>query len=552
MLKTATRLLLPLLLLPASPAGAAGLSSDDLADLLYSNQFTFDHDGVPMVNIGLMDGQKQVQFMAPGGLVFSSDIEGGTSMATPKERVWTARVKGGKPARLRYWAVAEQIRPSVPEKVAAAVALWQARGFPEATAFELGAVFGFQGEVFDNRYSVIGVGGQETPAAAEEVARDLYARHQVPISLHEEVVRPPEGHVVVEDQQSELVIDSNRVLVAVPADHLTFRVFRVEQGQGTRWHTFRDRTYRGALILAVDRQGLLAVANQVDAERLLAGLVPAETYADAPPEALKAQAIAARGILLSKLGTRHFADPYLLCSQVHCQVYSGVEREDPRTTRAVAATRGELLFSPQGLVDTVYHACSGGHTADNETVWTNLPDPALRGRADLRSGAAVVAGPDDAATRRFLTQPPADAFAALSSRGKGHFRWKVELAAARIDELVRASHPEVGQVQDLRVTERASCGRAIRLEILGTRGRVTVHRELPIRQLLGGLKSGLFVIDVTRGPDGRPTSYLFTGGGFGHGVGMCQVGAIGRAEAGQDYRTILGHYYNGAEVRKIY
>jgi len=542
-----------LLLVAAAPAHAGRLCGDDLADLLYSNQFGFDADGIPIVNIGLMSGRTRARFTASGGLTFWSDTEGGSTFATPGGKVWTASVEDGRRAKLRYWAVAERVVGSDLRAVAGALSRWRERGFADATPFELGAVFGFRGQVFDNRSSLIGVGGMESRADARKLAERLHGEHGVPVALHEEMTRPPSGRIVVHDQTRALKIRSPRVLMATPDGAGTFRVLRVEHGRGTRWHGFQDRTYRGALYLAVGRDGKLVVGNQVNAEELLAGLVPAEIFPDSPPAALKAQAVAARGIVLSKLGTRHLADPFLLCSQVHCQVYSGAQREHPACSDAVAATRGEVMLGAAGrLVDTVYHASSGGHTADNDTVWPGLPDSHLRGHADSSTGVKLRPGPDEEATRAFIVAPPSGAFSATASRGKKHYRWEVELSAARVDELVAKRFPAVGRVLELQVVRRGHSGRIKQLDVVGSAGSATVHWELPVRRLLGGLKSGLFVVDVARDRRRRPRRFTFRGAGFGHGVGMCQIGAIGRAEAGQDYRTILEHYYHGARVQRIY
>lgn len=542
-----------MLLAVSAPARAGRLCGDDLSDLLYSNQFGFDPGGIPIVNIGLMSSQDKARFTADGGLLFWSDTEGGSTFTTPGSKVWTATVEEGRPAELRYWAVADRVVGSELREVAAALERWRGRGFADATPFELGAIFGFRGQVFDNRSSLVCVGGAATRAEAAALAERLHGEHGVPVAVHEEMRRPPGGRIVVSDQTGALRIQSPRVLMATPQLEGTFRVLRVEHGLGTRWHGFQDRTYRGALFLAVGRDGRLVVGNQVNAEELLAGLVPAEIFPDSPPAALRAQAVAARGIVLSKLGTRHLADPFLLCSQVHCQVYSGAQREQPACTKAVHDTRGEVLLGADGrLVDTVYHSSSGGHTADNDTVWPGLPDPRLRGRPDTASGAPIVAGPDAARTRAFLLAPPGDAYAATASRGRAHFRWEVEIPAARMDELVARQLPDVGRVLELQVARRGRSGRVQQLDVIGSGGRASVHWELPVRRLLGGLKSGLFVVDVARDGEGRPRRFTFHGGGFGHGVGMCQIGAIGRAEAGQDYRTILEHYYDGARVQRIY
>src|SRR5205085_1056958 len=170
-------------------------------------------------------------------------------------------------------------------------------------------------------------------------------------------------------------------------------------------------SYFGRVYVTLDRKGSIAVVNAVPEDRLLAGLVPAEIFPGAPDEALKAQAVAARGELLSKIGTRHIGDPFRLCSQTHCQVYSGAGKETPRTTAAVAATRGEVLFTTDGhdLVDTVYSASCGGHTENNENVWPDMPPyPTLRGRRDGNGGAGdpYAAGVNAENVARFIAEPP--------------------------------------------------------------------------------------------------------------------------------------------------
>src|SRR6185295_11283512 len=148
-----------------------------------------------------------------------------------------------------------------------------------------------------------------------------------------------------------------------------------------------DRRYWGAVYVTLDRDGALVVANAVGEDRLLAGLVPAEMYADAPAAALEAQAIAARTELLQKIGRRNLTDPFLLCSSQQCQVYAGAGKEDARTTRAVEATRGiVLLRDGGGLVDVRYSASCGGRGEDNDAIWGGEPDPSLRGRVDSAGG----------------------------------------------------------------------------------------------------------------------------------------------------------------------
>ena len=305
-----------------------------------------------------------------------------------------------------------------------------------------------------------------------------------------------------------------------------------------------DRRYWGAVYVTLDRAGALVVANAVAEDKLLAGLVPAEMYPDAPPAALAAQAIAARTELLQKIGRRNLTDPFLLCSSQQCQVYAGAGKEDPRTTKAVEATRGiVLLRDGGGLVDIRYSASCGGHSEDNDAIWGGEPDPSLRGRADTPAGGATRI--TDANLGAFLDGGD-DAWCAHGKPAKGKFRWTERLPIAALSARIAAEYPRVGRVTALTPRARGSSGRIGVLEVRGDRGAVEVTGDLHIRRLLGGLKSTLFAI----GRDGD--AFVLRGAGFGHGVGMCQHGAIGMAGAGKTHAQILGHYYRGSHLHRLY
>ena len=189
----------------------------------------------------------------------------------------------------------------------------------------------------------------------------------------------------------------------------------------------------------------------------------------------------------------------------------------------------------------------GGHGEDNEEVWGGTPSPSLRGRPDLGAAdAAEWAGGLSAEVRvaAFLAEaPPAWCARAPGVRGDC-FRWTRNLSQAEADRLLAPLG--VGPVDDLTVLRRGASGRAVSLRVDGERGSATVHGELRIRRLLGDLPSAMFVLAASG------EGWTLRGGGWGHGVGMCQWGAIGRAAAGQDYRRILGAYFSGADVSRIY
>jgi SpoIID/LytB domain protein len=291
----------------------------------------------------------------------------------------------------------------------------------------------------------------------------------------------------------------------------------------------------------------LLAANAVTEDKLLAGIVPAEMYPDAPIAALEAQAIAARTELLQKIGRRNLTDPFLLCSTQQCQVYAGAGKEDPRATRAVEATRGlVLLRDGGGLVDVRYSASCGGHTEDNDAIWGGEADPSLRGHRD--DAKAAMTRITDANLDAFLDSSPDDSWCGKvkGKAGRKNFRWTERLAAADVSARVAAEYPELGRIKAITAKQRGASGRIMVLTLDGERGSVDVTGDLHIRRLLGGLKSTLFAIQH----DGD--AFVLRGAGFGHGVGMCQMGAIGMAEAGRSHVEILKQYFRGTHLHRLY
>ncbi|HEY8212411.1 MAG TPA: SpoIID/LytB domain-containing protein, partial [Myxococcaceae bacterium] len=247
--------------------------------------------------------------------------------------------------------------------------------------------------------------------------------------------------------------------------------------------------------------------------------------------------------------TKHLADPYLLCAEQHCAVYKGISQETPATNAAVDATRGEGLFSPGGrLVDSVYSAVCGGHTEDNDVVWGGPPNPSLRGKPDLIGPGEGLPTPSNLAAFLSTELPSADRLSSFAQPSK--YRWQKRFTADELNQLTASL--DVGPVQAISVVERGVSGRARLLTIAGERGATQIRGELNIRKLFGMLNSAMFLVAPERDASGTIVAWTFRGGGWGHGVGMCQTGAIGRAEAGQDYRAILRHYFNGAAPARIY
>jgi stage II sporulation protein D len=530
-----------LLLLATATAHADELSGADKLRVIWSTQFAWTHDGLPLVTVRITEGRDEVLVSGSGGAVrLLPDGEGGAELSAGN--TWRVKLDGaGRPAKLRWHVVVARAPAADAEKLQQAAREWRDRGYKPRT-IETGTVFGVRGEVIDGRQLLLAVAPHDDEAAARAEAHTLAEKFKISTSLHPEVAERPRGLLVARDERGT-VIRNEGVLWLAPEKGGLLAVNPTDN---------RDKgpaTYAGWIYVTVDNKGKLAVVNAVPEDKLLAGLLPAEMGAGAPAEALKAQAVAARNELLAKIGTRHFTDPYRLCASVHCQVYAGAGREDPRTTAAVQATRGELLVRKDGsLVDAVYSASCGGHTEDNDLAWGGTPDPSLRGRLDAGEAEAKAlarwAPVTDAGS--FLGSLPAKPWCA-AARGAAQFRWTARVPAATVEAAAG-----VGPIKDVRVLERGVSGRAVKLAIDGERGTREVRGELEIRRALGNLKSALFTIALERDAQGHPKELVVTGGGHGHGIGMCQSGAMGMAENGKNYKEILQHYYRESAVRKLY
>jgi stage II sporulation protein D len=301
--------------------------------------------------------------------------------------------------------------------------------------------------------------------------------------------------------------------------------------------TFNGRRYRGELEVSAAGSGLLVV-DRVRMDEYIKGVVPLEigTSAEADVAAVEAQAVAARSYaFMHLLGPGR---PYDMVATVQDQVYGGVNAETRTGNDAVNATAGLVLFYGDRVVNAPYHANCGGTTAEAEDAWSTGPEPYLRRVSDRIPGT----------DRYYCDWAP-------------NFRWtrsftgdQLRQAVAQYVRALPGGAAGIGRVRALRVTDVTPAGRVATLTV-ETDGGSWALRGNQIRSALRSpsgalLYSTYFSVDAETGRDGV-TSLTLHGGGNGHGIGMCQSGAIGRARAGQDFRTILATYYPGTRVGTI-
>ena len=531
------------------------LSTADRVAMLYAPQLNFTRRGDPLIRLGILEGEEQVEFTPSEPIRVMPQGPGGPEIDLPGDTTYTVTMSNGRAGRYKHWVVVDRVAVDQRERVDGVLGQWEGRGMMPRT-FEVGGLFAVRGKVFDSRVILVCVGGADTFDEAQSLRRRLEAQFGINGSVHSERLEFPGGTLTLSARGLDVSIRHDDVLWVSARrgreESIRYTVPGIKKSYDAGEET---RRYTGELIFASDKNGKVAVINNLGAERVLKGTVPSEIYASAPQGALRAQAIAARNNIFAAIGVRNLADPYMLRADVYDQVYGGIDNEDPRTNEAVDATHGEVMLAGNRIVDAVYSSNAAGFTENNETVWDAEPWPHLRGRPDAPAGDVPEAFKDgitEANIEAFLASdfPAYSKTAPVSSARL--YRWTREVEASQAQSWLAERGEDIGRIRHAEVISRGVSGRVIRLRLQGERGEAVVERELNVRRLFGGLRSGLFVMSMEKGRDGFVRTFSFRGGGFGHGVGMCQTGAIGMASQGKTHREILTHYYRGIDVTKLY
>ena len=525
------------------------LRHSDRAASLYRDVLKVDGTGNPLLPLSVLARQERVDVAAAGGVRVLGTGDGAVEVRTPGPvEVTVTEPKSGV---FEWFVVLGEAAAHDFDALRAAKAAWKERGVP-LRLMGSGTTYSLAGRAFDTRVSRLCFDETlRSEAAARARAEELGKKWGADFNVHVVVAEPPGGRLIARGPGGAEVR---------AADVLWFEGIR-EAGKGAAVQVTGSRKgartvldLPGRVYMVPAQNGGIEVINEAEIERILEGVVASEIFHSAPDAALQSQAIAARTDMLAKVGTRHATDPFAICSDVHCQAYSGLERVNPRIAEAVRSTRGLVMIDADGrLVDAYYHAISGGHTENNENAWPGRPQPALRGRPDLVAAQApgAPALTTDAGVDALLASKDVS-WAAASGMNIDNSRWHTERSGDDLRQSLQA-YGIAKKVVGLRVLRRGVSGRALEVEIAHPAGEKSVLAgELRIRKGLGGsagpkgLRSALFVVKQ----DGD--KFVFRGAGFGHGVGMDQTGAVGRAKAGQRSTAILQAYYSGVRIEKVY
>ena len=531
------------------------LSTADRIAMLYAPQLNFTRDGDPLMRLGILEGREEVEFTPSEAIRLMPQGPGGPELELPGGVTYTVTIEDGEPGEYKHWVAVDRLSMDQRDRLDEVVEQWEERGY-EPETFEVGGLFAVKGKVFDSRAILVAVGGTDTRGQAHGIRRNLEAQYGIRGDLHSQRLSFPSAEFAFRGEGLGFTLRHKDVLWITSRsgreEDIRYTIPGIPRAYGQGDVT---RRYTGELIFAPDQRGRITVINNLGAERVLKGTVPAEIYASAPKGALQAQAIAARNEMFAAVGVRNLADPFMLRADVYDQVYAGVDAEDPRTSAAVDATRGQVMLQGNRIVNAVYSSNAGGFTENNENVWDSEAQDHLRGKIDAPAEhvpSQFLGGITEDNLEAFLDAdfPAHSREAPVSSAN--FYRWEATATPGDVTSWLSDRDEDIGTLRDVEIMSRGVSGRIIRLRVQGTRGEAIVERELNVRRLFGGLRSGLFIMEIARNGDGSIREFSFRGAGFGHGVGMCQTGAVGMASEGADHEDILNHYYRGIEVTKLY
>lgn len=408
--------------------------------------------------------------------------------------------------------------------------------------------------------------------------------------LGEQVVEFSEGGVLWNgNQYSQLTFHPQS------AD-ASFSLSDVTIGVNFHWERKETQTFLGTLRFVVESDKIVAI-NELPVEKYLESVISSEMSATSSLELLKAHAVISRSWLLAQMkkrrevaesGNNFFSftkkedtlirwydreDHTLfdVCADDHCQRYQGITKEtSPHVAEAIRQTKGQILMDGDEICDARFSKCCGGITEEFQYCWEDMPKTYLTAVRDIALGVEHTLPNltnEEEAEKWIRFNPPAfcntqdkkilsEVLNDYDQETVNFYRWKETLSQEKLQQLIADKlKMDLGAILDMKAVERGKSGRISKLQIIGTEKIFTIGKELEIRRTLSDshLLSSAFVVDkYDKDEQGVPQRFELIGAGWGHGVGLCQIGAAVMGEQGYHYDAILLHYYQGAEIKKLY
>ena len=436
-----------------------------------------------------------------------------------------------------------------------------------------------------------------------EVTVGIVSAQKVHFSLNKPYLA--KGEIVIGEQEVEffeggIMWNGNlysKLTFHPQSDDASFSISDVTIGVNFHWERKETQTFLGTLRLVVEADKICAI-NDLPVEKYLESVISSEMSATSSLELLKAHSVISRSWLLAQIekrrklkeGSNNFfsfikKDDELIrwydredhtifdvCADDHCQRYQGITKEtSPNVAVAIEATRGEVLMSEGDICDARFSKSCGGVSEEYQYCWENIKMPYLLAVRDTAKGVKDEDTiPDltvEAEADKWIRTAP-DAFCNTHDKTilsqvlndfdqetTDFYRWRVEYTQQELHDLITEKMKmDLGDILDLVPVERGKSGRLCKLKIVGSKRSFTIGKELEIRRVLSTshLYSSAFVTDKADVVDGVPQKFTLIGAGWGHGVGLCQIGAAVMGAQGYKYDQILLHYYRTADLKKLY
>lgn len=409
------------------------------------------------------------------------------------------------------------------------------------------------------------------------------------------IVKYENETISVSNDSEVYTIENNTFFKAVDIESDTFLLRGVLIGKNFHWQQKENQRFQGSLKFLIE-DGVLTAVNVLPVENYLTSVISSEMNATSSHELLKAHSIISRSWLLAQtdkskdiIATNRAYESeiktedelikwydkedhtlYDVCADDHCQRYQGITKLVAHNAQeAVTATRGVVLKYDDKICDARFSKSCGGVSESFENVWEPIEHPYLQKIIDYKYDPEeydLDLRKEEAANKWIRNNPPAycnttdekilsQVLVDYDRSTTDFYRWRVEYTQDEISKLIKKrSGIDFGKIIDLIPIERGHSGRLIKLKIVGTKKTLTIGKELEIRKLLSEshLYSSGFVVDKGEDVDDAPSSFVLIGAGWGHGVGLCQIGAAVMGENGFSFDVILLHYFKNADIKRIY
>ncbi len=403
------------------------------------------------------------------------------------------------------------------------------------------------------------------------------------------------GAISIKNKDKLSIFEEALILEPLEGESARFTLQDVVIGIGFHWEQKEEQEFQGALKLMI-AENEIQVVNVVSLEDYLISVISSEMRGDSSPDLLKAHTIISRSWLMAQIEKqdnlldsgeayeleysteeeyirwydREDHDLFHVCADDHCQRYQGTTRShNPEVVKAVNETAGEVLAYEGRICDARFSKCCGGVVEEFQHCWESVLHPYLKRVEDNPHSAAIQSGDlkIESNAVEFIKGSP-EAFcntrdASLlrqvlndyDQSSSDFFRWELPYTQAELASLIREkSGRDFGEILDLLPVERGESGRMVKLKIVGSKQSLIVGKELEIRRWLSTshLYSSAFIVKKLDIKNGVPGSFLLKGAGWGHGVGLCQIGAAVMASKGYKHTEILKHYFIDASIEKRY